>query len=337
MGTVSSLGVIGWYGQGNAGDDRILHCIRKALGNRGLLVMSSLEEAEARKAELDQCDAVVLGGGGLVLACTNRFADVISTLRPPLVSLGISVEATGAETEGLRMAIATKSELIVVRDHVSSVCFPGRNDVIVAPDLTFLDPLDVQPLTPGGPVTLNLRPWPTYPSVPVGRLTGRIRRMTHRWPVVSVRVGDSWRSEWIVTILRRSRLDIRPCPLCTNVHQDDRTELARFFANVPGAWSPELLRDTGWLLGMRLHSLVFACQSGLPFVGLDYQPKVREFARMLGLPDMAVPVYGLRGLHRALTRVREDYLSLRQQLLDYREKARDEVERAFRLVRQVIR
>lgn len=331
------VGVIGWYGQGNAGDDRILSCIHKGLHHPDLLVMSSLSEAEDRAAELNQCRAVIFGGGGLVLAGANRYASLIEALHPPLITLGISVEASGAATEELRTAIGAKSQMILVRDYASSFQFPGRNDVVVTPDVTFLDPLDVLNPYPIGPVTINIRPWPAYRKEPRDKLAALARRIVQRSCTISVRMGRCWRPEYLYRRLKAIKGDIRPLPLCINAAQDDRIELNRFHSSVPAAWSPDLLEGAGWVLGMRLHSLVFACQSGLPFVGLDYQPKVRQFVNGLGLTDMAVPIYGLNGLRHALDRLHGDYTNIRQHLLAYREQARDELERAFRMVRNAIR
>lgn len=44
-------------------------------------------------------------------------------------------------------------------------------------------------------------------------------------------------------------------------------------------------------LGMRLHFLIFAVMSGVPSVGLSYDPKVERFMRRVGLP--ALPVSGI--------------------------------------------
>ncbi|HTG34662.1 MAG TPA: polysaccharide pyruvyl transferase family protein [Thermoanaerobaculia bacterium] len=66
------------------------------------------------------------------------------------------------------------------------------------------------------------------------------------------------------------------------------------------------------LVGMRLHSILFACMTGTPFVALDYDPKVPLHARLLDPAPPVLPIGSLAApeLRAALERVwsgREDW------------------------------
>ena len=123
-------------------------------------------------------------------------------------------------------------------------------------------------------------------------------------------------------VLRERFADLAALPLCTGAAQDDRPELRRHLDAVPAEWSFDLLARCRYLVGMRLHSLIFACQAGVPFVAIAYQPKCVEFCRELGLGQLAISPYGLRGVGEALSTIVREYGNVRARLLEYRAAAR---------------
>jgi len=44
------------------------------------------------------------------------------------------------------------------------------------------------------------------------------------------------------------------------------------------------------LLGMRLHSIIFATIVNVPFIAIDYDPKVKNYVYSLDLPDLLVKI-----------------------------------------------
>lgn len=63
---------------------------------------------------------------------------------------------------------------------------------------------------------------------------------------------------------------------------------------LPSTLKPKVVMAVSGLLdvmiGMRLHSLIFAARSVVPFVALGYDPKVAGFCKSLGLQKQVVPV-----------------------------------------------
>jgi len=57
------IGLIGWYGHSNAGDQRILYCLHRFFEGDDLLVTNSFSDASNRIVELNSCDFVVLAAG----------------------------------------------------------------------------------------------------------------------------------------------------------------------------------------------------------------------------------------------------------------------------------
>ncbi|MBU0502072.1 MAG: hypothetical protein KJ811_02355, partial [Candidatus Margulisbacteria bacterium] len=52
------------------------------------------------------------------------------------------------------------------------------------------------------------------------------------------------------------------------------------------------ISQLGLLIGMRLHSLIFACLSSVHMLGLSYDPKVESFMKMIEQPciDLEAPL-----------------------------------------------
>ena len=65
-----------------------------------------------------------------------------------------------------------------------------------------------------------------------------------------------------------------------------------------------LIASCHLVVGMRLHSVVFAAQAGVPIVALSYDPKVSALMKRLGLPEFDVPVGDIqpRRLRELMTR-----------------------------------
>lgn len=90
------------------------------------------------------------------------------------------------------------------------------------------------------------------------------------------------------------------------------------------------------LLGMRLHSLILAARAAVPALAIEYDPKVRSFARQVGLPS-AGPVAELQadGLRQALQQAWNGRASLsqhlREQAPDWQQAAADLAERVLHL------
>ncbi|MBM3152087.1 MAG: polysaccharide pyruvyl transferase CsaB [Chloroflexi bacterium] len=69
---------------------------------------------------------------------------------------------------------------------------------------------------------------------------------------------------------------------------------ARLLRLQPGLAELEgLLAQCRLLVGMRLHSLVFAARAGVPLVGLAYDPKVRHLLDNLGMAGYSLPIEDL--------------------------------------------
>ena len=312
------IGLIGWYGHDNAGDDRILFCLRRFLDNHEILVTSGLRDAMARIEDLNRCDYVIFGGGGLILRGYGIYSKLIDQIRPRLACVGISIEAVARDNEQLIEALKDKSDFILVRDARSLRLLGNHPKAILGPDVTFLYPFEVTTPVEAQVCGVNLRPWQYWHWEHNGRLHRFMTRLNRRLSFLkAIYPFPKWRPERAMAILLSAFQYLVPVPLYTEAcaAETDVHMLRRFFTQVSTKFSPEDLGRCRFLVGMRLHSLIFACQMGIPFLSLSYQPKCLEFCRSLGLEHLSVNIYDLSTMSLRLQSLKDEYSTLRDRLI----------------------
>lgn len=324
------IGIIGWYGHRNFGDERILYCLSRQLADHELFVAGGWGEARANIAQLNACDFVIVGGGGLVLRGVEKHADVIEGIRVPFCCLGISVESNHRDIHPFLDLLRDRAERIIVRDEESArilgICHPK---VEVAPDLTYLQPFDVVPTVKEEICGLNLRPWFFWR----GELHGRFHRFMVRqsrqirgfekfYPLAK------WEPTSFHSTLDTHFRDLRPLPFYfEDGKENDATLMGRYFSCVPSDFSELNYGALRYLVGMRYHAVVFAAQSGVPFLSLSYQPKNVSFCREIGLEDLSVDIFSWRTeLAGKVTYLKENYSYLRNVLVAHRQDSFEKVQ-----------
>ncbi|MGQ9779138.1 MAG: polysaccharide pyruvyl transferase CsaB [Bacillota bacterium] len=312
--------ISGYYGAGNAGDEAILAAMLAALRaefpGAELVVLSrdparTAAEHEVKAVPRDlgrhffglvkllrRADLFISGGGGLLQdAYPPRFlpASVLYYLavsllaklcgcRVMLYAQGIGPLRRRLSRLLVRLALA-RMDLISVRD-------PGSRDLLRGLGVTrrvhlTADPvLAWRPALPPNPVrsvlpaekpylAVSLRPWPEE----------------ERWLPAVAQVADRAFRAWgmVPVFLPFARgVDL---PVCARAR-------ARMAEGGQAVILPELgpaelyaaVAGAGMVLGMRLHSLIFAALARVPPVGLAYDPKVAEFLSRLGLSALAKPL-----------------------------------------------
>jgi polysaccharide pyruvyl transferase WcaK-like protein len=315
------IGVIGWYGHGNAGDERILASLRCIFAGHDLVVVNNLHLPEAALDNLNACDFVLFGGGGLLLRGSGVYAARFAKLTAPLGVIGISVEAVHADNRALLDLLREKAAFIHVRDAESARVFAGVPRLLSGVDLTFFDPYDVV-APPADPVAgLNLRPW-RYWRAEHGSATDRLwQRVDRRLPGLRrVYPFAKWMPERVVDALHTAGWGLHPLSFYDEAGEvTDADALAPFFTAVP-RFAADAMDRCRLVVGMRLHALIFACQKGLPFVSLTYQPKNAAFCAAVGVSALSADLYHPAAFTAALAQV-DAYDALRARLLAYRAEA----------------
>jgi len=85
------------------------------------------------------------------------------------------------------------------------------------------------------------------------------------------------------------------------------------------------------LIGMRLHSLIFAANRGVPMAGISYDPKVDSFLKMFGQQSLAVDENAVQNIDRILEQ-EELGIQLRVQAQKFQEQAEENARFALKLL-----
>ena len=317
------VALIGFYGHGNPGDDRILHCIRRLFQEHEVIPINGFAGMRSQRELVNSCDHVFFGGGGVVQRRTGVHAPLFEDLRPPFACLGISVEAVHDDNAALLRVLHEKSSFILVRDQNSANTFGPSNKVVVGPDLTFLYPYPPADLKNGDSNVcgLNLLPWGFWPFQYKGTADKFLRRLTKKFPnVENLYPFPKWNPARAVEAVRKEFSTVLPLPFYREPGQPSDGELLRrFFSRVEDTFSPETFSACGSIVAMRLHAAIFACQMGIPFVSLDYQPKNRQFCRAIAHESYCVSLFRPAELKQAIAKLKANHAGVRKQLLAARD------------------
>jgi polysaccharide pyruvyl transferase WcaK-like protein len=332
------IGLIGWYGHGNAGDERILYCLRRFFEGHDILVTRDFDDASTRIADLNSCDFVILGGGGLILRDTGRYADLLEHLTPRFGCAGISIEARHADNLRIIETIKERSEFILVRDSRSRELLDCHFKTIVGPDLTFLYPFEVTAPSDEEICGLNIRPWPFWQGEHQGAFDRLMRRLDHTFGDLShLYPLAKWEPGKAIDILQQRFKVTVPLPLYFEQGvANDRSVLTAYFTDVPDLFTESQFQRCRYIVAMRLHALIFACQMGIPFLSLSYQPKNGEFCRSLGMPELSLDIFDAAQLAGAIDELKSGRDRVRSRLISMRDSCHQEITTIMMALRDLI-
>ena len=319
---MSRVVLSGYYGFNNLGDDAVLAATTAALRacrpDIEIAVLSREPETarsdgiervpRARPAALVRalraCDLFLSGGGSL-------FQDATSW-RSPWYYLGVLALAqrlarrTAVYAQGIG-PLRGRAVRVAARRVLNGV------DLITLRDgdsLAVLDALGVDrpPVVVAGDPALLLAPDPSP----------RVAAEQSQWGEgVSAGLAlrswgsDAW-CEAVIAAVRTVAERRRVRWICLPMHRPRDLDLAVWVAARIGggarvvreALGPQemlaLIGSLVFVVGMRLHALIFAAMQGVPFVALAYDPKISGFARELGEPVLDLDGLGVEAIVQAI-------------------------------------
>lgn len=329
------IGILGWYHQNNAGDDRILHCVQtklKALGAGTIEVFVAWDELSSRIDEVNECSFLLVGGGGLILRNTNRLVPVFEKINIPFGLIGVSVDSVGPDNSDFMAYLSKHSKFILVRDAFSRDAFASNNEngLFLAPDLTFLYPYaSERPEHPAGTVALSLRPWRPNLFKQYTKNYHRYNRWTHKFPVINKFLG-LWDPQKFMDRLKREVPEtLVAFPLHIQKKNGDNVLLDQFHLGSTDRFDIDILKTSDYLIGMRLHAIIFATQLGVPFIALNYASKVRNFIEGLELTEYVLEIDNYKDIHAKIEMLKRNQEAVSAQLSKKTEAYSKEVHQVF--------
>ncbi len=300
--------ISGYYGLRNTGDEAVLSAIIKGFRAQSddceVIVLSQSPEETAsmhgvralprmspsvvREAVKD-CDLFISGGGSLLQDATSLKSLVYYLLvireakrrRRKVMVLG---QGIGPLRRGISRMLTARTlsglDLITVRDAQSAELLrelgvKGRIEVTADP--TFI--LDPCPADESGGllreaglneeediIAVSLRKWPETPQFEAAvskALSALAERIPAKFLLVTMQTPDDQE------VARQ---------VAESIGMPDR------FVVQPALWSANqllgVLSRCRFVVGMRLHALIFAAAAGTPSLGIVYDPKVEQFVKM---------------------------------------------------------
>lgn len=308
---------------GNIGDERILHCLRLFFNGHEIRSFT-IGLADNKIDEINSCDYVLIGGGGLLLRQANKFYEFINKIRRPLGLVGIGVEAMNADMAKTSNLLLEKSEFFLVRDKESSELLLNHPKVIIGPDLSFLSSYDVVYPPDQSIVGLNLRNWLSIETeygspfwMSLSALPKSFRTLDKMW------LGKKWDERKFLSLLRTFKGAVFPMPFEFNEESSDSDFciLRKYFTSVPKTFDIGWFDKVRYVVAMRFHAVAFSVQCGIPFVCISYQPKCTRFCRSIGMDHYCLDIYsGYDKIVDRLSELEKNYEAIRQSLIFQRQK-----------------
>jgi polysaccharide pyruvyl transferase WcaK-like protein len=334
------LAIIGWYNHANYGDDRILYCLKKTFKEYDLFIVDGWEDARRKIREINQCDYILVGGGGLILGNCWRNLDVVLKFKKPFGLIGIGVEVNNnLLTNRFINTIKDRAEFILVRDRLSKERLGNHYKVIVGPDLTFLELFDVAREIKEDICGINLRDWYYWGGELYSLSYSLLKEINKRFPAIKeIYPLKKWEPDRAMNIIQKYFGNTFPIPLYFEKNaMNDVKILSKYFRNVPKQFDVNVYYKIRYLIGMRFHSIVFSVQCGIPFISLSYQPKNKAFCKDINLEELSLGLHEWEELPNKIEYLKEHWYLIKEKIIFYREEKVREIKSIFRSLLRLIK
>jgi polysaccharide pyruvyl transferase CsaB len=334
--------ISGYYGFANTGDEAILAGLlaglRASAPTAEVTVLSADPDATTRdhavaalprgigsvRRAVREADLLISGGGGLLQDATSwrsplYYLAVIELARRAGVPVALLAQGIGPLERGwvrdLVRRVLDHADLITVRDEASQrelAQLGVRAPVTVTADASFL-------LTPAPEIILSevrrAEAWPENGKPVIGvTLRPTLRPPTEAWLGAIAHGLDHAAQEWGATPVFISMQPPGDALVAEEVRAKMTTPARVLQAGYDPATLLGLIGSVDLLVGMRLHSLLFAARQGVPMVGLSYDPKIDAAQERFGISTLPLREVTTDGVAAAIRHTWTERDSLRASL-----------------------
>jgi hypothetical protein len=282
------IGIIGFYHQLNAGDDRFMSVWTRLLFGHDITFIT--HTAPCSPETLRAYDLLVIGGGGMVLDDYGAWHALSRLLRrspPPILIAGLEINRVAPRYRSPLQRLLKHCIMVSLRespDDLEIAALTADCGASIDTDLAWIYPLRVERHPIPGRIAFNLAPCHWQPFEP---------------------------ADWRATT---RGLDTAPWPLCFGKN-DDRVPLGLTDSGLgPDEFDVGVLQRCEYVVAARYHALVFALQNAIPCIGISYDHKIIRLMKSFGLGEQVLPPNAPERLPQALADLRAKSPSLSLQI-----------------------
>lgn len=359
--------LIGYYGYSNSGDDALLtaiiHNLRQCQPHLSLCVMTNRPEECAAEFQvttvhrfhplavlraLRRSKALIFGGGNLIQDVTSAksllyYLFILGTaqrmgLKTMLYANGIGPLTTQSSLNQVQK-ILRRVDVITLREessyqflqqhHIKAPVMEITADETLTMDLPFKEAtrqvLEAEGVDPDRPYfCVSVRPWKESPADFVESLAKSLDQL-----------AEETGAQVVLLPLHQSA----DTPLCQEVMSHMTHPACCFHSHLGAQQLIGVSAGAIFMMGMRLHALIYGTAGAAPVMGLSYDEKVTSFLRSMENPH-CIPIHEvttqniLHHAHEILNHLEEERTRAEQARIHLREKAQCNCSYALQLLKR---
>ena len=163
-------------------------------------------------------------------------------------------------------------------------------------------------------IALSMRDWRPNLFPQYSKQNHIYNRLQNKLPFLNKVLGLWNEQEFINNLNNITEEEINPFPLYIENTNGDNILLKKYYSNVKDVFDIGLLEKSEYLIGMRLHSLIFATQMGKPFVAIGYASKIKNYLYGIDELDLFLDITNYNKIQNKIKYIKNNKKMIQQEL-----------------------